>query len=114
VSFVKLAGEQVIVSDRFEAAGAGETPAGLGGQGGKEGFVPGLGCEFGLTGGEKLIELGLIFVSEDAEGVDGISHCDLSLGAGWAETLFSEGWLWAVRVLRELGLEADWIYFRFV
>src|SRR6476646_4814725 len=81
VCFVKLAGDQVIVSDGFEAACSGEAPSGLGGQGGEEGFVPGLGCEFGVTGGEKLIELGLIFVSEDAEDVGGVSHCDLSLAA---------------------------------
>ena len=47
-----------------------------------EGFVPGLGGEFGLTGGEKLIELGLIFVSEDAEGVDSISHLRLKCSGG--------------------------------
>src|SRR6476659_5851724 len=104
VCFVKLASEQIFVGDGFETAGAGEAPAGLSGQCGEERFVPGLGGEFSLTGGEKLIELGLIFVSEDAEGVDGISHCDLSLAAGWWETPLSERWRWVVSGLRGLGL----------
>ncbi len=74
VCLVDLAGEHLIEGHGFEPAGAAETPAGLGQLAGEEGFVPGLRIEFGFAGGEKLIELGLIFVREDTEVIDAHAH----------------------------------------